>query len=105
MATSANVRERAPPTASTRFAVDIGLSAITYWYLTGLLAALGFSLGFYLLRPAPGAVSENRDWLDAFTWMDGKPFSLQSPLVLVICLLRRVGRGSDTRAKHFAVSR
>jgi len=52
--------------------LDVWLSAAAYWYLTGLLAALGFSLGFYLLKPAAGAAGFDRDLLQAFTWMDGK---------------------------------
>ena len=62
----------ATPATPTRSAADVWLSAVTDWYLTGLLAALGFSFGFYLVRPASGALPERRDWLDAFTWMDGK---------------------------------
>lgn len=53
-------------------APDVWLIALTYWYLTGLLAALGLSFGFYLVKPAHGPAAENRDFLDAFTWMDGK---------------------------------
>jgi hypothetical protein len=53
-------------------AVDVWLGAATYWYLTGLLVALGFSFGFYFVRPAGGAVPEARDWADAFNWMDGR---------------------------------
>ncbi|MGH9599069.1 MAG: hypothetical protein ACRD27_04355, partial [Terracidiphilus sp.] len=45
---------------------------MTYWYLTGLLAALGFSFGFYLVKPAGGAANHDRDFLEAFNWMDGK---------------------------------
>jgi hypothetical protein len=58
--------------AAMRTAGDIWLTALTYWYLTGLIAALGFSLGFSLLRPGAGTVADKRDWLDAFTWMDGR---------------------------------
>ena len=61
-----------PHGAASASAADVWLSAVTYWYLTGLLAALGFSFGLYLVRPASGSLPENRDWLDAFTWMDGR---------------------------------
>jgi len=53
-------------------ALDVWLSALPYWYLTALLAALGFSFGFYFVQPRGGAVALERDWLDAFTWMDGR---------------------------------
>lgn len=51
---------------------NVVLNAATCWYLTGLVAALGFSLGFYLIKPAHPGIAANRDFLDAFTWMDGK---------------------------------
>ena len=35
--------------ATPRRTADIWLSASTYWYLTGLIVALGFSFGFYLV--------------------------------------------------------
>ncbi len=54
-----------------RGAVDVWLTALTYWYLTGIIAALGFSLGFYLLRPGAPAGTQTRDWLGAFNWEDG----------------------------------
>jgi hypothetical protein len=47
------------------------LGAATIWYLTGLLVALGFSLGFYLVRQVAIIPQEGREPLDAFTWMDG----------------------------------
>lgn len=72
MADSANPRDDARRPAVKRSAADIWLAALTYWYLTGLIAALGFSLGFSLLRPGSGTVVDKRDWLDAFDWMDGR---------------------------------
>lgn len=70
MADSATVAD-IPPHATSRSATDLWLNALACWYLTGLIAALGFSLGFDFLRSAPGTPSE-RDVLDALTWMDGK---------------------------------
>jgi hypothetical protein len=70
--TSASTQQTARPVASRRSAGEIWLSALTYWYLTGLLAALGFSLGLHFMRPAARAVPENRDWLDAIAWQGGK---------------------------------
>ncbi len=70
MADSATVTDIAPQAASRR-ATDVWLNAFACWYLTGLIAALGFSLGFDLLRSTAGKRSE-RDLLDALTWMDGK---------------------------------
>lgn len=70
MADSATVSDIAPQAASRR-AIDLWLNGLVCWYLTGLIAALGFSLGLNLLRPAAGTPSE-RDLLDALTWMDGK---------------------------------
>ncbi|HVA47289.1 MAG TPA: hypothetical protein VNH11_13050 [Pirellulales bacterium] len=45
---------------------------MTCWYLTGLLAALGFSFGFYLVKPAGGVANQDREFLDAFTSQDGE---------------------------------
>ena len=70
MAACADVPNPVPKAASRRLA-DPWLNALACWYLTGIIAALGFSLGFHLLRPAPGTRSD-RDLLDALTWMDGK---------------------------------
>ena len=61
-----------PHGAASASAADVWLAAVTCWYLTGLIAALGFSLGFYLLQPGSPAGDDRRDWLDAFTWMDGR---------------------------------
>lgn len=52
-------------------AVSAWLGAVTYWYLTGLIAALGFSFGLHLARPAVGSLAPDPDWLNAFNWMDG----------------------------------
>jgi hypothetical protein len=68
---SANPQHLAQSATSRRSASNIWLSALTYWYLTGLLAALAFSFGIYLVRPAPHARAA-RDLLDAFTWQDGR---------------------------------
>lgn len=54
-----------------RRAGEMVLSAVVYWCLTGIIAAVGFSFGFYLLKPA-AADRPPRDWLDALTWEDGK---------------------------------
>lgn len=51
---------------------DAWLSALTYWYLTGIIAAMGFSFGYHFVRPAGATVAEERNWLDAFAWMDGR---------------------------------
>jgi Gpi18-like mannosyltransferase len=66
----ANPFDTASRVASKGSATDVWLAALTYWYLTGPLSALGFSLGFSLV--VPGTVADKDDWLDAFTWMDGR---------------------------------
>lgn len=55
-----------------RGALGTWLGTATYWYFTGLLVAMGFSLGLYLLRPDPEINLDRSDWLNVFTWMDGK---------------------------------
>lgn len=52
------------------------LTVATCWYFSGLTAAMGFSLGFYLIKPAHPSTAAQRDFLDAFTWMDGKWYKL-----------------------------
>ncbi len=44
---------------------------IAYWYVTGVLAGLGFSSGLYLLRPDTRAVRGTQDVLDALLFQDG----------------------------------
>lgn len=60
-----------PPSKSSPHAIDIFFSGLTYWYLTSLLVALGFSLGFHFFRPAQGEEATKHDWLKGFTSMDG----------------------------------
>lgn len=60
---------------SWRGAADICLSAFTYWYVTGLIAAIGFSFGYYLVRPGSPSGGQTRDWLAAFNWEDGGWYS------------------------------
>lgn len=55
-----------------RDTLSVLLSAATCWYLTGLLVALGVSLGLQLLRPAPDGPPRSADWLSVFNWMDGR---------------------------------
>lgn len=52
-------------------AADVLLLAVTYWYLTGVLVAVGFSFGFYFARLSSANVPQTRDPLDALAWMDG----------------------------------
>lgn len=70
MANSATIPDTAPQ-AGPRRATDLWLNALACWYVTGLVAALGFSLGFHLLRSATGTPS-HRDQLDALSSMDAK---------------------------------
>ncbi|MGH7139781.1 MAG: hypothetical protein ACREHD_28910, partial [Pirellulales bacterium] len=51
---------------------DLSKTALTCWYLSGLLVALAFSFGFYFLKPALYGRVAPHDILDAFTWMDGR---------------------------------
>jgi hypothetical protein len=72
MSTSKIRQETDSRAISRRSAREIWLNAFTYWYLSGLLAALGFSFGLYFVRPAPGAAPATGDWVDAFNSQDGK---------------------------------
>lgn len=68
--TFSNPQAVVAPATSRRSAGDLWLSALTYWYLTGLLAVLAFSFGLYLVRLGPHARAP-QDLLDAFTWQNG----------------------------------
>jgi hypothetical protein len=60
--------------ASRSNVLQVWLRAVIYWYLTGLLAALGFSFGYCFVRSAPGSHNERSEFLDAFTSMDGESY-------------------------------
>lgn len=50
--------------------VDVLFAALAYWYLTGVIALLGFSFGFHLARRSSSNVPKTSDPVFALTWMD-----------------------------------
>jgi hypothetical protein len=71
---STDVSELAPKAPSNGMRADAWLTVTAYWYLSVVLAALGFSLGFYFMRAPSAPHIGRRDPLRAVNLMDGRHY-------------------------------